>query len=135
MAEALARALALDRGLQLDFASAGTAAGAGDEASPEAREAMARRGLDLSAHRARPLDAALLDETDLVLVMEPQQLRVLDSFPQAAGKARLLSEWAGEPEPGPPVADPHGGSPDDYDSAAELLEGYLARGLPESSSP
>jgi len=132
MAEALARALARDRGLQLDFASAGTAAGAGDEASPEAREAMARRGLDLSAHRARPLDAALLDETDLVLVMEPQQLRVLDSFPQAAGKARLLSEWAGEPEPGPPVAYPYGGSQDDYDSAADLLERYLARGLPES---
>ena len=39
MAEALARALARDRGLRHRFGSAGTAAGAGDEASAGAKEA------------------------------------------------------------------------------------------------
>ena len=90
---------------------------------------MARRGLDLREDRSRPLTPSLLAKADLILVMEGAQLRILESFPEAAGKARLLSEWAGEPSHGPSVADPHGGDDSEYETATRLLEDYLSRGL------
>ena len=129
MAEALARVEAARRGLRVDFGSAGVATREGEPASSGALEAMTRRGLDLGEHRSRPLTSFLLTEADLILAMEGAQLRILESFPEAAGKARLLSEWAGEPSPGPPVADPHGGDDNEYETAARLLEDYLSRGL------
>lgn len=72
-------------------ASAGLDAVPGCPATAESCDQAQDRGLDLSRHRSRPLDAALLDEADWVLLMTPGQLaRFRARFPRHAGRIGLL---------------------------------------------
>ena len=108
--------------------SAGTWAMAGDRASEFGRWAMARRGLDLSAHRSRIVTAEMLAEADLVLVMTRSHREALCAeFPAASGKIHLLAQMAG---PAFDVPDPFGSSMADYEQTARELEDLIARGLP-----
>ena len=68
MAEALLRAELAELGIDARVHSAGTLAWRGG-ASDGARAAMAERGIDLSAHTSRRLDAAMVRDADLVLGM------------------------------------------------------------------
>jgi protein-tyrosine-phosphatase len=54
-AEGLARRLASERGLDVEFESAGEIAYDGNRCPPDALEAARAHGVDLSAHRARRL--------------------------------------------------------------------------------
>jgi protein-tyrosine-phosphatase len=54
-AEGLARRLAAERGLDVEFASAGKIAFDGDRCPPDAVAAAKEFGVDLSSHRARRL--------------------------------------------------------------------------------
>jgi protein-tyrosine-phosphatase len=56
-AEALARRLAAERDLEIEFASAGETAREGDRCLPDALAAGEEHGVDLSAHRARRFTA------------------------------------------------------------------------------
>jgi protein-tyrosine-phosphatase len=56
-AEGLARRLAAERGLDVEFASAGEIALDGDRCSADAVAAAREHGVDLSSHRARRLTA------------------------------------------------------------------------------
>jgi len=69
LAEAIARAEAARRGLDVECRSAGTSAFPGHPASPPGAVVAAERGLDLGAHRSRPLDVALVEWADAILVM------------------------------------------------------------------
>lgn len=72
-------------------ASAGLDASPGSPATAESCDQARERGLDLSRHRSRSLDAALLDEADWVLLMTPGQLaRFRARFPRHAGRIGLL---------------------------------------------
>jgi len=83
-----------DAGMEAD--SAGTDP-AFDKATAEAIEAMRGYGLDLSAHRSKPVSESLIEWADLILVMEPwQRMHVTSLFPAADGKTRLLTDYAGE---------------------------------------
>ncbi len=80
-----------------DVASAGIAAVDWGEAMPEAREAAAGEGIDLSAHRPRQLTPELAREADVLLVMEERhrhRIAVLD--PAAAGRTYLVKGLAAE---------------------------------------
>ena len=68
MAEALLRAELVQLGIAARVHSAGTLAWRGG-ASEGARAAMAERGIDLSAHASRKLDATMVRNADLVLGM------------------------------------------------------------------
>lgn len=68
MAEALLRAELAQLGVDARVHSAGTLAWGGG-ASEGARAVMAERGIDLSAHTSRKLDAAMVRDADLVLGM------------------------------------------------------------------
>ena len=57
-AEGLARRLAAERGLDVEFASAGEIALDGDRCPPDAVAAAREHGVDLSSHRARCLTTA-----------------------------------------------------------------------------
>lgn len=75
-----------DRGVTAVVNSAGIAVGSGDRpADPWVSELLALRGIDLGAHRSRPLHAELVAGSDLVLTMERRHLR------EAAVLAR--GEW------------------------------------------
>ena len=63
-AERLARRLAAERGLDVEFASAGEIALDGDRCPPDAVAVAKEYGVDLSSHRARRLTT---DEADKVV--------------------------------------------------------------------
>ena len=132
MAEAIARRAAAERGWR-HFAvrSAGTGAVAGSPASERARAAAERHGLSLDDHRASPLTGGSIAWADLILTMSPGHL--LRALELGAGdKAALLTAFAAGDDPeGVPdaVADPFGGSDQEYEDTFTLLERLIARAL------
>ena len=93
--------------------SAGVAAWGGDPASPEAVEVMREIGVDISAHRNRPLTRALVDEAAIILAMTDGHRREIERhFPEAAAKVRLVKSFGAAPAED--VADPFGASVDAY---------------------
>ena len=103
--------------------TAGVYAGPGSPASTEAVEIMARRGLDLRAHRSRPLTQGAVDAADMIFAMTQGHVDALiQAFPDAAEKTRRL-------DPDGDVSDPIGGSPADYEAAADQIESALKRQL------
>ncbi len=75
--------------------SAGLRAKEGVSPPSEAVDAAARRGRDLSAHRARPTTRELLEDFDLVVVMEASQLEQLRAeHPTHAERVVLLPLYA-----------------------------------------
>ena len=61
-AEALARRIAVERGLDVEFASAGEIALDGDRCPPDAVAVAKEYGVDLSSHRARRLTTDKADK-------------------------------------------------------------------------
>ena len=103
LAEAIARSAAA--GADVVVSSAGWAAAEGVEAEAHAVAVARDAGLDLTAHRTRRLTRELVDDADLVLALDRHALeRVVELGGEA--KAELLAEAE--------VADPYGGSADDY---------------------
>lgn len=137
MAEAIGRALAVSLGVDVELGSAGLAAEPGEPANVKAVSAMAAAGIDLRAHRSRPLTGDLIARHALVLTMTiAQRQAVKSAFPGAAGKTFTLKEYAlGKAVMADPadldIADPFGGSPDEYQKAASEIrsgvEAMLAR--------
>jgi len=104
--------------------SAGLAAPTGEAASPDAVQVMGRRGIALGAHRARQVDAALVEHADLILTMTPEHVsRLCERFPNAAGKAVTLGDYAGKSEA---IPDPIGGGLPAHERCAEQLDSLIA---------
>ncbi|MFH1143453.1 MAG: low molecular weight protein arginine phosphatase [Candidatus Eisenbacteria bacterium] len=110
-----------------DVASAGTMASAGHTATPEARAVSEEMGIDIGSHRARQVDAGMIAESDLVLVMEKRhRLSLLALAPQAAPRIHLLGEFAlGEEDL--EVPDPIGQGMASYRETRDLLRTLLDR--------
>jgi protein-tyrosine-phosphatase len=118
------------RAAQVRVSSAGTHAPAGSPATPDAVEACAELGVDIAAHRARQATAEILSAADLILVMEPFHLAgVFARDAQAARKAILLTEFAGEPD-SDGVPDPIGAPMAVYRETCARLESLLRASLP-----
>jgi protein-tyrosine-phosphatase len=77
MAEAVFNALVSDAGMPYEARSAGTAALAGEPITPHAAAVLEEVGVYPGGHRARQVDAAMLEEADLVLAMTPQHASAL----------------------------------------------------------
>jgi protein-tyrosine phosphatase len=136
MAEVVLRAQLAAEGLagKVVVDSAGTGAWhAGEPMSSPARAALARRGYDGAAHRARQFSLDWLPGLDLVVAMDASNLTTLRPF------FRGNTARTGSPEPerlelfgdvadlrGADVPDPYGGSAQDYDEVLTMLE----RGMP-----
>ena len=88
MAEGLARAMAPDG---YRFLSAGSEPG---RLNPLAVEALHEKGIDISHHRAKRLDAIPLDEMDVIVTLCAEEV-----CPVVPGQVRRL-HW--------PLPDPHG---------------------------
>ena len=129
MAEAVARAVAAERGLMdVSFASAGTNAVPGSSASDGALLVGLEHGLDLSGHRSRPLTRAAVAEADLILVMGEHHRDRAEAL-GGAGKTHLLTAFgagAGTPRP---VSDPFGGDLEVYRATLEELDQEIRRAL------
>ncbi len=106
--------------------SAGVRAMDGMPASLDAVETMRSRGIDISTHRSRATTSQLITEHKVIIVMEQRHKDLLQfQHKNAAGKIFTLGEIV---ESDQDVADPFGGSLQDYEMAARVLEKWLEEG-------
>jgi protein-tyrosine phosphatase len=127
MAEAVLRACLAGAGL--DGAVVVDSAGTGDwhvgqPMNLMARQTLARRGYDGSAHRGRQLDASWLAERDLFLVMDADNLATMRRMAGRAdtGRIRLFGEVGGlSGTGGGEIPDPYGADADEFDHVLDLL--------------
>ena len=127
MAEAFLNLILVREGLAADYAvrSTGVWAANGRPASPYAIQVMARRGIDISGHRAHSLTQADVEEADLILVMASEHAEVIETLlPQYKLKIHLLSEMAGRHYD---IPDPGGGPLYEYLECADELEDLIER--------
>jgi len=104
---------------QLTVESAGTAAGDGMPASPEAVACMAELGLDLTTHRSRHVDALDLASFDRVLCMTSAHAAYVRSRGVPAASLEVVNADGGG------VPDPYGGSPRDYAACVQVLARFV----------
>ncbi|MGH2820069.1 MAG: hypothetical protein ACRDJ5_05405 [Actinomycetota bacterium] len=77
----------------VEVVSAGTWAAGGSPATSEAVRVLSDRGIDLSPHRSRPLEAEEARSSDLIVAMTSVHVReVLELAPEAAPRIVLLKE-------------------------------------------
>ena len=125
MAEVLWREAAAGHPRSPSVASCGTEAQPDRPADPTCIELMARRGLDLAAHRAARFDPNLAVESELVLVMEPSHRRRIHAIaPLLAGRVQLLGRWTDGP-----IEDPYRRTLQDYENCRVSLEKSVAAWL------
>ena len=130
--EAVARELARREApaLQLEFDSAGTAGyHIGDPPDARSVQAARHRGYDLSALRARQLQATDFERFELLLAMDEENLLEMQSLapPGGAGRAKLFLSFA----PGTgrlSVPDPYYGDAAGFDTVLDLAE-HGVRGM------
>ena len=94
----------------------------GDPMDPDARSALASRGHDGSAHRARQFQPSWLPRRDLILAMDARNLADLRRMAHGedADRIRLFSAVGGLAEAGD-IPDPWGGGPDAFSHVLDLL--------------
>ncbi len=107
-----------ERGAGVSVASAGLGALVGHGADPLALEVMDEHGVDARGHKARQLDAALVKQHELILVMELWQQKEIEKlYPFARGRVHLLGKWGvGE------IADPYKKPKEAFVDAYEKIE-------------
>ncbi len=88
---------------------------------------MSERDLDLSHHRSQGVNAELLREFDLVLVMEDSHLKSLQrNYPDEADKVYLLKAMVDQEGE---VDDPVYGTKETYRATVKELEDLLVSGF------
>ncbi|MFC6580640.1 low molecular weight protein-tyrosine-phosphatase [Planomonospora parontospora] len=149
MAEVVLRKAVADRGLDglVTVDSAGT--GGWHQGRPmdeRAAEALAGRGYDGSAHRARQFLREWYGQADLVLAMDRENLRALRRLAPPGADVRLFRSFDPAAPEGAEVPDPYYGDHEGFtevlemiEAAAEGLAGELAERLraphPRESAP
>jgi protein-tyrosine phosphatase len=127
MAETVLRAALAEAGLAeaVTVDSSGTGDWhLGEPMYPQARRALARRGHDGSAHRARQFEPGWLADRDLVLAMDANNLAALrqQARPEDHDRIRLFGEVGGLGKiGGGQIPDPYGGTDADFGYVLDLL--------------
>ena len=126
MAEHLLRKMVADAGLPgVQVSSAGTSPAFDLKLPEEAMEALAEEGVERPKHRPKALDEASVAAARFIFAMESHHRDiVLKRFPSSTGRVHLLRAFAGLPAPAG-VADPYGGSIEDYRKALGDIKAAL----------
>jgi protein-tyrosine-phosphatase len=115
----LLRGLITQRGIDsVQVDSAGTGAGEGEPATPQAVATMAGCGLDLRAHRSRHVSSIDLAKVDRVLCMTSSHAAYIRSMGVPANRIEVVNADHGG------VPDPFGGTAADYELCARTLERF-----------
>jgi protein-tyrosine-phosphatase len=129
MAEAIARKVAIERGLHdVEAVSAGTSAHDGSPASDGTLLVGLERNLDLGNHTAQTLSRDLVRDADLILAMAPHHLERIEAL-GGGGKAYLLSEYASHGASSRPISDPIGAELEVYRATADELDEEIRKVL------
>ncbi|WP_323135382.1 low molecular weight protein-tyrosine-phosphatase [Dyella silvatica] len=92
-----------------------------------AEQLLREHGIDGSAHRGKQLDADMLRQADLVLVMEKAHAaRITRMAPEASGKVFLLGKWQDEQD----IPDPYGQQRPAFEHVYKLIDHGVSRWLP-----
>ena len=128
MAGAIFDVLARGRNMPFGAESAGTAALEGRPMAPNAIAALEEAGIYPGPHRARQLDAGMIEGSEIVLVMEARHAAAIGRLgaPRRRGTHTLPNYASGTPD-GHGVADPYGGTMTSYRSTLRLLHEHLRR--------
>ncbi len=106
----------------VSVASAGTHALHGNQAQPYAVQAMQRRGIDITGHRASLVGPALIRAADQIVVMEPLHARLIRrAVLNAQSKVSLLSVFGPDPTL-KEIPDPMGAPLKVYEDCADLMQ-------------
>lgn len=133
MAEGLLKKWLKEHGREdISVESAGIATIPGLMASSSAVEVMKREHVDISGHRAQVVSDRLINESDLILCMEPVHVqRIVELMPKAEGKTHLLLEYAYEDDSEKPrnlwVTDPIGKPKEVYESVLIILKDAIEK--------
>ncbi|MGH6890081.1 MAG: low molecular weight phosphotyrosine protein phosphatase, partial [Rhizomicrobium sp.] len=101
--------------------SAGVAALVGMPPPEPALSVMAKRGVDISHHRAKQVTRDLAREFDLVLVMEAAQRRFIEQrWVSLRGRVYRLGEWRDEE-----LHDPFNGPVETFARCLDRITDYL----------
>jgi protein-tyrosine-phosphatase len=125
LAEVIARQALEQRGwnhVQVD--SAGTGAVWGAPASQGSLQAAADIGLDLSGHRSQPLTRQLVSNADIILAMTENHMYAVADMGDDV-QVSLLSEFMAGPGAGEPIADPFGGSAEEYAESRDIISAAI----------
>jgi protein-tyrosine-phosphatase len=115
LAEVIARQLLPPRlDFQVEIASAGASALNGSPASQYALDVARAHGLDLTAHRSRPLSAALVREADLIVTMGNRHRETVGTLEAGALEHTYLLTNFSDHKLGE-IPDPIGGDRDTYE--------------------
>ena len=134
LAEAIARKVAIERGLQdIDAMSADTSAHDGAPASDGALLVGMERNMDLGQHHAQTLSRDLVRDADLILAMGPHHLERIEAL-GGAGRAYLLSDFASRGASMRSISDPVGAELDVYRATADELEEEIRRVLDRTTA-
>ena len=111
----------LDRAVVVDSAGTGDWH-VGQPMNRMAREALARRGYDGSAHRGRQLRRSWIAERDLFLAMDAANLADLRQMAESADgdRIRLFGEVGGLSRTAE-IPDPYGGDAGEFDRVLDLI--------------
>lgn len=89
--------------------SAGLFALPGNSATSLAQRVAVEHDVDLSGHKAKLVSKALVKWSDLILVMEKSHIKtLLETFPEAADKTRLIRHFSRFGSKQRSIADPYG---------------------------
>ncbi len=100
--------------------SAGTSAMWGAPASEGSLTAAADVGLDLSGHRSQPLTRKLVEQADIILAMTLGHMAQVEEM-NGEEKVLLVSEFIDNADAGEPIADPIGGTAEEYAEVRDLI--------------
>jgi protein-tyrosine phosphatase len=113
------------RGPRLAARSAGLGALVGRPADEAAVRLMHARGVDITDHRATQLTRRMCLESDLVLVMDREQRKRVETlYPEACGRVFRLGEFTEQDIP-----DPYRQPEKAFRHALDLMEQGIARWL------
>jgi protein-tyrosine phosphatase len=103
----------------IKVSSAGLTALVGNSAEATATSIALSNNIDMSGHKGRQLNSALITENDLILVMEERHLTdLLGKYPQARGKTFLLGKWIDNTE----IPDPYRQSHEAFEHVYQLVD-------------
>lgn len=109
---------------EIKIESAGLYAWENETASPEAIEVMSQLGIDLTGHRSRLVNEAMVQDADLILTMTRRHRDQLqENFPYLKDKIYTLAEYAGQPNQ--EIPDPYGQNIEAYQQALEQIRKLL----------
>tara|TARA_B110000902_G_C14169841_1_gene536391 strand:- start:650 stop:1090 length:441 start_codon:yes stop_codon:yes gene_type:complete len=103
----------------IKVSSAGLTALVGKSAEATASKIALSNNIDMSRHKGRQLNSALIAGNDLILVMEQRHLTdLLGQYPQARGKTFLLGKWLNDTE----ISDPYRQSHEAFEHVYQLID-------------